>query len=99
MKKNLVGIFIFIVSCLFFKLHAQDLNNFTRLKSKGEIPQDFLVRTSEKITAELEANTNENLDENFFISSRVAIDQLLLSGQILFNEPLSLYLNKVVDYA
>lgn len=99
MKKNLVGIFIFIVSCLFFKLHAQDLKNFTRLKSKGEIPQDFLVRTSEKITAELEANTNENLDENFFISSRVAIDQLLLSGQILFNEPLSLYLNKVVDYA
>ncbi len=53
MNKKLVGIFIFIVSCLFFKSHAQDLSDFTGLESKGEIPQDIMVKTSEKITSEL----------------------------------------------
>jgi predicted Zn-dependent protease len=38
------------------------------------------------------------LDKKFFESTRYAIDELLLSGQILFNEELSVYLNKVAKY-
>lgn len=98
MNKKLVGIFIFIVSCLFFKSHAQDLSDFTRLESKGEIPQDFLVLSSEKIKADQASNKNEELDEDFFISTRYGLDELLLSGQILFNEELSNYVNEVAKY-
>lgn len=98
MKTKLIFLFTLVILSDVFTLNGQDLSNFTRLESKGEIPQDFLTRTSEKITTELEANTNEDLDERFFASSRITIDELLLSGQILFNEPLSIYLNKVVNY-
>jgi hypothetical protein len=38
------------------------------------------------------------LDREFFLNTRFFIDDLLLSGMVLFNEPLSNYLNKVADH-
>lgn len=79
-------------------LRAQDLNNFTRLESKGAIPRDFLELSSEKIKTDQASNTNEDLDMDFFLSTRFGLDELLLSGQILFNEDLSNYVNEVAKY-
>jgi predicted Zn-dependent protease len=77
---------------------TQSLDSFTGLKSGGSIPEDFTKLTSEKFRQDLEANTDETLDEDFFLSTRFFIDELLLSGRILFNDPLSDYLNKVAKY-
>lgn len=79
-------------------LGAQDLDNFTRLQSKGAIPRDFLELSSEKIKTDQASNTNEDLDMDFFLSTRFGLDELLLSGQILFNEDLSNYVNEVAKY-
>ncbi len=98
MKKLSVIVLTLVVTCSFVTLRAQDLNDFNRLEAKGDIPKDFLIRSSEKIKTDQEANEDENLDKKFFESTRYAIDELLLSGQILFNEELSNYLNKVAKY-
>lgn len=98
MKKIKAILVTLIVTCSIVTLRAQDLNDFTRLEAKGEIPKDFLIRSSEKIKTDQEANEDEDLDKKFFESTRYAIDELLLSGQILFNEELSNYLNKVAKY-
>ena len=98
MKKTIAIILLLVFYSTFETLIAQDLNDFTRLEAKGAIPKDFLIRSSEKIKTDQDTNEDKDLDKKFFESTRYAIDELLLSGQILFNEELSVYLNKVANY-
>ncbi len=98
MKKYYVCLLLTTVLLMSNESNGQNFDDFTRLEAKGEIPTDFLIRSSEKIKTDQEANEDEDLDKKFFESTRYAIDELLLSGQILFNEELSNYLNKVAKY-
>lgn len=68
------------------------------MKSSGSVPEDFTTLSSEKFEHDFEENQNKELDKEFFLTTRFYIDELLLSGRVLFNEPLSNYLNKVAKY-
>jgi hypothetical protein len=81
-----------------FSVNAQKLEDFTTLKSGGEIPKDFTTLSSEKVDGAVERNNDKDLDKDFFVNTRYYIDELLLSGQVLFNEPLSEYVQKVAKY-
>lgn len=95
LKKAILFCSLFILS---LNLSAQDLNDFSTLKSGGEIPKDFTTRSSEKVDGAVQNNKDKDLDKDFFVNTRYYIDELLLSGQILFNEPLSNYVQKVAKY-
>ncbi|WP_027418434.1 M48 family metallopeptidase [Crocinitomix catalasitica] len=95
MKRILLPIVLLIAAVVG---NAQSLENFDGLRSKGQIPDDFTTLTSEKYETDLKNNSDKELDKEFFLSTRFFIDELLLSGKILFNEPLSIYLNKVAKY-
>lgn len=91
----------FLIFFLFISvagLHAQDLDNFVSLKSSGEIPKDFTTLSSQKFEIDRAENTNKELDKDFFLSTRFFIDELLLSGKVIFNDPVTIYINKVADY-
>lgn len=75
--------------------HAQDIENFVSLKSCGVIPQDFTTLATQKYKKDYAENLDEQLGRDFFLSSRFYIDELLLSGQVLFNEEVSDYVNDV----
>jgi hypothetical protein len=85
--------------------HAQDagLSNFTYLQSSGTIPVDFTSLFSEKFEQDKVLLSKEDkrsirkTKENFLLESNFIIDQILLSGRILFNDPVSNYINKVAD--
>lgn len=94
MRVKFVVLLVLIVSSVF----GQEFSDFTTLKSKGLVPEDFTTLSSDKYKADLESNTNEELDKDFFLSTRFLIDELLLSGKMLFNEPLSDYVTKVARY-
>lgn len=79
-------------------LFAQSPENFESLKSSGNIPDDFIIRSTDKSEADFDANDDKDLDKEFFLSTRFYIDELLLSGNMLFNEKLSKYLNSVAKY-
>lgn len=82
---------------------AQDFNNYKPLKSEGTIPSDFLLLTSEKFEAEKE-NISQNekratrkSKEEFLLGSNYMVDRLLTSGRVLFNDPVSAYLNQILN--
>jgi hypothetical protein len=95
MKK--LSLLIAVLSTVFI-CNAQDLNDFKGLQSGGVLPLDFTTSSTDKFKTDLDANQNEDLDKDFFLSTRFFIDELLLSGRVLFNEPLSKYVNKVAKY-
>ena len=79
--------------------------NYVELRSEGKIPVEFRqgavdrsVEESEAAVEESEASNDEDADEKDFIfRSNFSLDQLLQSGRVLFNDPISVYLNQVLD--
>ncbi|MBI3134330.1 MAG: M48 family metalloprotease [Bacteroidetes bacterium] len=77
---------------------GQSLDQFVSLQCKGHIPQDFTTLSSKKFETDHAENTDKDLDKDFFMSTRFLFDELLLSGQVLFNDPVTNYVNKLADY-
>lgn len=84
-------------------LFAQDFNNYQLLKSTGTIPQEFLTPSSEKYKKELE-NLDQNVkasdqkdEKQFYLESNFVVDDLLQSAKVLFNDPITKYINQVAD--
>lgn len=84
-------------------LLAQDFNNYKLLKSTGTIPQEFLTPSSEKYKKELE-NVNQEAkkadqkdQKQFYLESNFVVDDLLQSAKVLFNDPITEYINQVAD--
>lgn len=90
-------------------LHAQELTgpvDFTAyqpLISHGEIPQDILLSTREKVdrakvTSKRSASAYQSWDqEQYILKSNYLIDQLLVSGKVLFGDTVTNYVNSVAD--
>lgn len=93
-KLNPFIFLLFICAGISFGQQSK-FDNFTRLESKGDIPEDFIKLASLEAEEDLKANRTEGLDEDFFLKTRFEIKNLLLSGQVLFNDDLTKYVNKV----
>ncbi|MDC0230802.1 M48 family metallopeptidase [Aureispira] len=98
--------FFFILSLILLILNwsfSQDFDNYKLLRSTGNIPKDFLISSSEKYKKEIEGiDKNSHISEKkdkkqFYLESNFLIDDLLQSAQVLFNDPLTNYINKVAD--
>ena len=87
--------FVFLLLFISAGAFAQDLNDFRSLQAEGGIPEDFLTLSVDKYKEEISKNDNKELDKEFFLSTRFFIDELLLSGRVLFNDPCTDYVNKV----
>jgi hypothetical protein len=89
----------FIPLCFFASISfGQVMNDFDRLTCKGEIPSDFTSLAKHLFEKDFELNEDEELDEDFFLSTRFYNDELLQSGKILFNDLLSVYIRDVARY-
>lgn len=95
---------LFVGLLLVMRLHAQDFDNYVHIRSSGKIPQKFTTSSTEKYKKEASENisskdkrTVRNTKNRFYVESNFVIDELLLSGKVLFNDPVSQYVNKVLD--
>ncbi len=100
---TILGLFLTNIT---FSLHAQEfeIEYFTGLRSKGPIPEHFTTLSYEKYLKQLEKikqNGDSHFDKKsrkaFYQSSNYWIDELMLSGKILFNDPVSDYINDIAD--
>lgn len=92
---------------LLFGLTTSTAQNFDvdyePLKVKGQIPKEILIASSQKYEANKEKITREDKrrtrkdKEKFYLQSSFVIDEMMRSGKILFNDELSVYVNKVAD--
>ncbi|MFK7926346.1 MAG: M48 family metallopeptidase, partial [Bacteroidia bacterium] len=85
-------------------LPAQDLDNYQPLESSGTLPKEFQTATYEQvanqqagITSETRNETEQKDLEIFYLESNYGLDELLRSGQVLYNDPVGDYVNDVVD--
>jgi predicted Zn-dependent protease len=88
----------------FAQTGGHDFNNYQPLKCSGLIPQDFLVLSQEKFKNDVkqEAKTAKNHNvgstkEEFLLETNYVIDELLLSGKVLFGDSVTAYVNAVAD--
>jgi Zn-dependent protease with chaperone function len=83
---------------------AINFEEYQPLQSKGSVvPQDFLLSVSERYVAKNETKekttdrkTAKNID-NFNIQSSFSLKQLLWSGNVLFGDEVSEYLNEIAS--
>jgi len=91
-----------LLSCLFIMFSSvvwsqQDFNNFKPLVSKGDIPEDFFVRTSSKVEQDMQ-NQKEDLTQKeqkiFLEGVHYGIDEILQSGLVIYGDDISNYVTK-----
>ncbi len=94
-------IFVWIVFLFFSRvLVAQYATNYIPLKSSGALPEEFLKTArslSEEDIKNIGYGTDRMAKQQFTISSNYFLRDLLLSGDVLINDPLGIYVNKVAD--
>ncbi len=97
------SVFLFILVLSSAALHAQFETNYTPVQSSGTLPKDFVTLSSKKYQeakqslSKKEKGSSRRLKQKFLLQSNFGIDEMLLSGQVLFNDPMGIYVNKVAD--
>lgn len=88
---------------LFHITASQAQQSFDGIWSSGNIPQDFIKTSGQKFQADI-ATIDQNLKrseqrtrESFYLQSNYVFDQLLKGGSITFGDPVTKYLEGVLD--
>jgi Zn-dependent protease with chaperone function len=94
-------IFLFFLSCCSLSLSGQPPQ---LLKAQGEIPREFISLSSDKYKKELESirgkkgnRKKEKREKQFALESNFAVDNILQSGLVLFNDAATVYVNQVLQ--
>jgi beta-barrel assembly-enhancing protease len=81
--------------------NGQDFNHYKTIVPQGTVPKDFTDRTSDKVQNELtsigrERGSYRKAKKKFYLESTFSIDDFLASGNVLFNDDISVYLNSIL---
>lgn len=94
----LIGLFLAL------NIQAQNFNDFKPLRSTGAVPESFRKNSSEKYKEDLKTNIStkdkrmeKKAKKEVLLESNFQADEFLLSGKVLFNDPVGLYVTKVLD--
>ncbi|MGB1038339.1 MAG: M48 family metallopeptidase [Bacteroidia bacterium] len=99
MLKGLTTTLLLIVTLFGY---SQNIENYTRLKSEGEIPDFFVKYLDEKIAKDRtemdeDGSISHKNAEDFSAISNYKLQQLIQSGRVLYGDPLTEYGNKILD--
>lgn len=97
-RKSIYSGIVGLLLCnLSFSQYATD---YSPLKSSGSLPDEF-IKTARALSEEdlktIGYGTDRIAKQQFIISSNYYLRDLLLSGDVLINDPLGDYVNKVAD--
>lgn len=103
-KNTMIRLSIILSIGIILNISAQDFNNYQPLTCSGSLPKDFTDRTSDKVAKDIKENTvntdsykAQKSKNTFLLKSNYMLDELLMSGRVLFGDPVSEYVNKVAD--
>lgn len=100
MKKILTYVLLLF---LVFPAEAQDLNKFKTLESYGNVPADFRKSSAQKYYEDRskidksKSNQVKKSEDKFLLQSNYFLDEVLLSGRVLFGDSVTNYINAVAD--
>ncbi|MEY3442638.1 MAG: hypothetical protein RLZZ519_919 [Bacteroidota bacterium] len=82
-------------------LQAQDFDHYQLQHAQGEVPEDLRLSSSQKYerdAAKIDARGRAAKKQGtFLLQSNFLLDELLLSGRVLFNDPVSQFVTQVKD--
>ncbi|MCF8459481.1 MAG: M48 family metallopeptidase [Flavobacteriales bacterium] len=96
-------ILLVIYSFLPILVLAQQTIEHKELECQGHIPSEFLTPSSQKYKtaadslASRKEDSEKETKQNFLLESSFLINQVLGSGRVLFNDPVSTYLSQILD--
>ncbi len=100
-KKILLPIFILGFPLLNFA--QTNFDNYTPVVSSGTIPQEFRMLYQDKFDEDkselhdIDKKSERKAKEQYILKSNYYVEQLILSGRVLYNDPVGNYVNKVAD--
>ncbi len=95
MKINLTLAILFFAQLVFCQ--------YEPFESKGDVPEDFTTYSYQKYKKELEyidrksKRRSRKNQKEFFLESNFGIDDLLQSGYVMFNDPVSEYVTEIAN--
>ncbi len=99
-----LGILIIGASLAPKPLIAQDYDHYQPLECMGPIPEELRTAASKKYERELAAlgdsaqGKEGRARDNFLLQSNFVLDDMLLSGRVVFGDPVSAYITQVKDH-
>lgn len=94
-------LFLFLFSFA-FQSNAQNFDNYSNIRSSGKIPSDFLILSSSKFEADKSTISKDEegyvkrSKKDFYLENNFMVDELLHNGKVLYNDPIGIYVNKVL---
>jgi Zn-dependent protease with chaperone function len=99
-RSLLAILFVFIG----FSLNAQLEEDYQPASAKGQLPEDFVKLSTTKVDEALEEIDQSDFDRKekktraeFQLTSNFFVDQILLSGQVLFGDEMTTYISDIAD--
>ncbi|MEO0471043.1 MAG: M48 family metallopeptidase [Bacteroidota bacterium] len=80
---------------------AQNYDLYELLRCEGDIPAEFTVSSTEKYEKQQRQSDrtgsrfDQKVRDRFYLETNFIVDDLLLSGRVIFNDPISDYVNRV----
>lgn len=105
-KTCIVYICVTLIICMYadVRTHAQTIDNFTGLVSKGTIPKQITTSSTTKYkvmetnaSVETEGRFKKKQINKFNMEATFSIDRMMRNGLVLFNDPVSAYIGQVAD--
>jgi beta-barrel assembly-enhancing protease len=85
-------------------IFPSNFDDYKPLRSSGSVPKDFTDRTSSKVakdvTEEIDSKDKNRIKaakSEFLLKANYMVDELLMSGKVLFGDEVSNYVNKIAD--
>ena len=84
-------------------LLSSNAQNYEPLQCRGRLPLDFTlspINKYERLSRDISNRARKSgreTEEQFYLESSFIIDDLLKSGKVLFNDPVTNYINQVAD--
>lgn len=103
LKFLLKSILCLLVSSGLVAQQVPTMDHYEPAQSTGTLPPDVLQTTTEKYErSKQKINTGQSeelqkAEDNFYLQTNYAVDQILHSGAILVNDSMGLYVNRVAD--
>jgi Zn-dependent protease with chaperone function len=95
MTKTFTTLLLIFISI--YCIQAQESDDYILLKSEGVIPINLLKSSTQKYEEDKASTTSKQKTERqFYLENNFVLDQLLQSGQLLFNDPISIYVQDIL---
>jgi beta-barrel assembly-enhancing protease len=81
-------------------MQAQDYDHYVSLKCANPVPEELRTSSSSKYQAEIAKlgnNEDSKAQKEFLLQSNFVLDEMLLSGKVIFNDPVTEYVTRVKD--